>query len=133
MRIAHRSLARFLTGCIYANVYLAMPDRISELHAELCKTLGSAIRINILDALKGGEKTVGDLSAALRVRQPNMSQHLAVLRQRGVVTTRKDGVNIYYRVSNPKIIQACELMKQVLVEQLKEGEELTKLVRPARR
>lgn len=101
-----------------------MPDRISELHAELCKTLGNAIRIEMLNALKGGEKTVGELSAALRVRQPNVSQHLAVLRQRGVVTTRKDGVNIYYSVSNLKIIQACELMKQVLVEQLKESREL---------
>ena len=110
-----------------------MPDRISELHAELCKTLGSATRIEILNALRRGEKTVGELSAALRVRQPNISQHLAVLRQRGVVTTRKDGVNIYYGVSNPKITQACELMKQVLVEQLKEGVELTRLTSPARR
>ncbi len=110
-----------------------MPDRISELHAELCKTLGSAIRIEILNALRGGEKTVRELSAALRVRQPNVSQHLAVLRQRGVVTTRKDGVNIYYGISNPKITQACELMKQVLVEQLKEGMELTRLTSPARR
>ncbi|MDG6975242.1 MAG: helix-turn-helix transcriptional regulator [Nitrososphaerota archaeon] len=110
-----------------------MPDRVSELHAELCKTLGSAIRIEILNALRGGEKTVGELSAALRVRQPNVSQHLAVLRQRGVVTTRKEGANIYYGVSNPKITQACELMKQVLVEQLKEGVELTRLTGPARR
>jgi ArsR family transcriptional regulator len=62
-----------------------------------------------------------------------VSQHLAVLRQRGVVTTRKDGVNIYYGISNPKITQACELMKQVLVEQLKEGMELTRLTSPARR
>ena len=124
---------RLLSRCIYTNVCLGMPDRISELHAELCKTLGSAIRIEILNALRGGEKTVRELSAALRVRQPNVSQHLAVLRQRGVVTTRKDGVNIYYGISNPKITQACELMKQVLVEQLKEGMELTRLTSPARR
>ncbi len=124
---------RLLSGCVYANILLDMPDRISELHAELCKTLGSAIRIEILNALRGGEKTVGELSAALRVRQPNISQHLAVLRQRGVVTTRKEGANIYYGVSNPKITQACELMKQVLVEQLKEGVELTRLTGPARR
>ena len=70
---------------------------------------------------------MGELSVALRVMQPNVSQHLAVLRQKGVVTTRKDGVNIYYSVSNPKIIQACELMKQVLIEQLKESRELTEI------
>ena len=69
-----------------------------------------------------------ELSDIVGVRQPNISQHLAVLRQRGVVTTRKEGVNVYYGVSNPKITQACELMKQVLVEQLKEGEELMRVV-----
>ncbi|MDG7008277.1 MAG: winged helix-turn-helix transcriptional regulator [Nitrososphaerota archaeon] len=105
-----------------------MPDRISEMHAELCKTLGSAIRIDILYALREGEKTVGELSNALRVRQPNVSQHLAVLRQRSIVTTRKDGVNVYYGVSNPKIIQACELMKQVLLEQFRENEGLVRVL-----
>ncbi|MBI2185430.1 MAG: helix-turn-helix transcriptional regulator [Thaumarchaeota archaeon] len=104
-----------------------MTTRISELHAEICRTLGSAARIDILNALRDGEKTVGELTEALGLRQANISQHLAVLRQRRVVATRKEGTNIYYRVSNPKIIQACELMRQVLLEQLKEGEVLTKL------
>jgi len=106
---------------------LDLTDRISELHAEVCRTLGSAARIEILNALRDGEKTVSELTEALGLRQANVSQHLAVLRQRGVVVTRKKGTSIYYRVSNPKIIQACELMRQVLVEQLKEGEELRKL------
>ncbi len=102
-----------------------MRDRISEMHAEVCKTLGSPVRIEILTALRDGEKTVGQLSEELELKQANVSQHLAILRQRQVVTTRKEGTSIYYRVSNPKIIQACQLMREVLLEQLKEAQKLT--------
>ncbi|MCL4436522.1 MAG: metalloregulator ArsR/SmtB family transcription factor [Thaumarchaeota archaeon] len=105
-----------------------MSDRIFEMHAEICRTLGSAVRIEILSALRDGEKTVNQLAEALGLRQANVSQHLAVLRQRRVVATRKEGTNIYYKVANPKIIQACDLMRQVLLEQLKETEQLTKIV-----
>jgi DNA-binding transcriptional ArsR family regulator len=104
-----------------------MRDRISEMHAEVCKTLGSPVRIELLTALRNGEKTVGQLSEELKLRQANASQHLAVLRQRQVVTTRKEGTSIYYRVSNPKIVQACQLMREVLLEQLKEAQKLTVL------
>lgn len=103
------------------------------MHAEICRTLGSAVRIKILDALRDGERSVSQLTETLELKQANVSQHLAVLRQKRVVAARRDGTSTYYRVSNPKIIQACELMKQVLLEQLKEGEELTKMVSPARR
>ncbi|MCL5066959.1 MAG: metalloregulator ArsR/SmtB family transcription factor [Thaumarchaeota archaeon] len=101
-----------------------MQDKISELHAEICKTLGSPVRIEILNLLQDGEKTVSQLSERLELKQANVSQHLAVLRQRQVVATRKEGTSIYYRVSNPKIIQACRLMREVLIEQLKERQEL---------
>ena len=104
-----------------------MVSKISEMHAEICDTLGSAVRIEILHALKTGEKTVSELTETLGLRQANVSQHLTVLRQGRVVTTRKDGSNIYYRVANPKIIQACELMRQVLLEQIQETEELVKI------
>src|SRR3989304_2476114 len=105
-----------------------MISQVSQLDAELCRTLGSAARIEILKALSDGEKTVNELSKTLGLRQANVSQHLAILRQRRVVVTRKEGTNIYYKVANPKIIQACELMRQVLIEQLQETEQLTKIV-----
>ena len=89
--------------------------------------MGSPVRIELLTALRDGEKTVGQLSEELKLRQANASQHLAVLRQRQVVTTRKEGTSIYYRVSNPKIIQALQLMREVLLEQLKEAQKLTVL------
>jgi ArsR family transcriptional regulator len=58
--------------------------------------------------------------------QANVSQHLTVLRQNNVVTTRRNGANIYYKIANPKILQACDLMREVLLEQLKENEKIVK-------
>lgn len=60
----------------------------------------------------------------LGVRKANVSQHLAVLRQKRVVHTRRDGLNIYYAISDPKIIEACDLMRKVLLKQLREGDRL---------
>ncbi len=107
---------------------LNMSDRVYKLHADVCKVLGSASRIRIIEALREGERSVGELSVILGLRQANVSQHLAVMRSKGVLKTRKVGTSIYYSVSNPKIVQACDLMRQVLLEQLKENEMLVSLV-----
>lgn len=90
---------------------------IFEMQAEICKTLTNPKRIEILNVLKGEEKTVSELVAALGVSKANVSQHLAVMRHKGILLTRRVGVNIYYRVANPKVIEACTLMKEVLFEQ----------------
>src|SRR5512143_1189898 len=95
-----------------------MTDRsLFEMQAEICKTLTNPKRIEILNVLKNDEKTVTELVNALGASKANVSQHLAVMRHKGILNTRRDGVNIYYRVSNPKVIDACSLMKEVLFEQ----------------
>ena len=88
-----------------------------EMQAEICKTLTNPKRIEILNTLKNEEKTVTELVNTLGASKANVSQHLAVMRHKGILTTRRDGVNIYYRVANPKVIDACALMKEVLFEQ----------------
>jgi ArsR family transcriptional regulator, virulence genes transcriptional regulator len=88
-----------------------------EMQAEICKTLTNPKRIEILNTLKTEEKTVTELVTALGASKANVSQHLAVMRHKGILATRREGVNIYYRVSNPKVIEACALMKEVLFEQ----------------
>jgi ArsR family transcriptional regulator len=90
---------------------------IYEMQAEVCKTLTNPKRIEILNTLQNEEKTVTELVNALGVSKANVSQHLAVMRHKGILTTRRVGVNIYYRVANPKVIEACSLMKEVLFEQ----------------
>ena len=103
-----------------------MKKEIFELHAEVCKTLANPKRLEILYALKGGELSVGEIVEKLGITKANVSQHLALLRQARVVSTRRDGVNIFYRISNPKIVQACGLMRDVLMEQLAEGSKFVK-------
>jgi ArsR family transcriptional regulator len=88
-----------------------------EMQAEICKTLTNPKRIEILNTLKTEEKTVSELVTVLGASKANVSQHLAVMRHKGILTTRREGVNIYYRVANPKVIEACALMKEVLFEQ----------------
>jgi ArsR family transcriptional regulator len=99
-----------------------------ELQSEVCKTLASSKRLEIINALKEGEKTVGELVDILGVPKANVSQHLAVMRHKGILLSRRDGVNIYYRIANPKVVQACALMREVLTEQMKERSKLIDLV-----
>jgi ArsR family transcriptional regulator len=103
--------------------------RIYQMHAEICKVFTSPSRLEIINILRDGEKSVGELVEKVGIRQANISQHLAVLREKGVVVLRKDGQNVFYSLANPKIIQACDIMRDVLVEQLKATGELAKTMR----
>ena len=96
---------------------------IFELQSEISKTMANPLRLAILYFLKGGEKTVNELALLVGVSQSNVSQHLALMRQRQIVKTRKSGVSIFYSVSNPKINQACDMIREVLLEQLRQKQE----------
>jgi len=97
------------------------------LQSDVCKTLASPKRIEILNALKEGEKTVSELVEILGVPKANVSQHLAVMRHKGILKFRREGINMYYSVSNRKVIDACLLMKEVLMEQMKEKGKLAEI------
>ena len=104
-----------------------MADRqLYELHAAICQTLANPKRLEIIDRLRDGEIPVSELAEAMGISQANLSQHLAVMRQKGIVTTRREGLSVYYRLSNPKIIRACDLMRQVLLEHLEAGAALAR-------
>ena len=96
-------------------------DKLFTLHAEVCKAMANPTRLKILNALENGEQSVDAMAKSLGLRKANLSQHLAVLRQRGIVATRREGLNIYYRCANPKMLKACEILREVLLEQLREG------------
>ena len=76
-------------------------------------------RIQILRTLKGGEKTVNELAKLAGTTQSNMSQHLAVMRQLGLLNTRREGTNVYYAISDARIVEACELVRSCIGERLK--------------
>lgn len=96
---------------------------IYNMQATISKTLANPIRLAILHTLRDGEKSVNELTDILGISQSNLSQHLALMRQVGILTTRKQGTSIYYSVTNPKINQACDMVRAVLLDQLKQKQE----------
>ncbi len=101
---------------------------IYELQAEICKTLASPIRIEIIAALRDGEKSVTELIDIIGISKANVSQHLAVMRLKGILKSRREGVNIYYSIVNPKVLQACSLMKEVLSDLLAERGKMASMI-----
>ena len=98
--------------------------RLFEIQAEICKTLSQPKRLMLVHELRTGEKSVGQLSSILGISQPNASQHLAILRKRGIVATKRDGATVYYSLSSPRIGEACDLVHKFLTEQLENSREL---------
>jgi DNA-binding transcriptional ArsR family regulator len=90
------------------------------LHSELCKTLANDKRQMILGALRDGELSVGELSERTGIAQANLSQHLATMRAHDVVRTRREGRHILYSIKNPKLIQAFDLITEVMQESIDE-------------
>ena len=104
-----------------------MEERIFQMHAEVCKSMANPTRLRIMNLLREGEKSVEELRGRLGLPKANLSQHLGVLRHRRIVSTRRDGLNIYYKVANPKMIRACDILREVLLEQLQDGGQLMKV------
>ena len=88
-----------------------MTERLKHEEGErIFKVLASAKRLAILHALDGKELSVDELTKKLGVRKSNISQHLAILRYARLVTMRKDGTKVYYKVTNPKVWGGCRVI-----------------------
>jgi DNA-binding transcriptional ArsR family regulator len=81
--------------------------------AAVARALGDPKRLCVLESLAGGEATVGEHAGRDACKVPNMSQHLAVLRSAGLVTARRDGSTVYYRLSDPRILEAYQLLQSL--------------------
>jgi DNA-binding transcriptional ArsR family regulator len=99
---------------------MPMPKEYYELHAEVCKTFGHPKRLMVITALRDGEYTVTELSEITDIDTSNLSQHLHILRDKGIVTTRRDGTKIYYTLSHPNIGKALDLMSAFLEQRISE-------------
>jgi ArsR family transcriptional regulator len=91
---------------------------ISELHARVCKALADPNRLLIINELRDGPRSVGDIAEALAAPQPNVSRHLAILRDRGFMTTQRFGASIHYALASPKILWALDLLREFMAEEL---------------
>ncbi len=93
------------------------PDSTSfELQADLCLALANATRLRIIQLLKDGPRRVCEIARQLEVNQPTTSRHLTVLRNAGILEVHRQGADVLYQISNPKILEVCDLMRGLLAK-----------------
>jgi ArsR family transcriptional regulator len=102
--------------------------KIFELHADTCKALGHPLRIEVIDLLQDKELCFTDILETTGGLKSNLSQHLSVLTKKGILKTRRDGQCTYFSLSSKKVVQACRLMREVLVDHLKKHKELLDII-----
>jgi DNA-binding transcriptional ArsR family regulator len=105
-------------------VYSKVDDQVYAMQVRICKAFANTTRLRILDLLAKREYTPSDLQTELGVSAPNFSQHLAILKAAGVVTTRRNGKNIYCSLTIPEVKQACQLIRNVLRAQVRNERKL---------
>lgn len=101
-----------------------LPEPVVELIARRFRVMGEPMRIRILDRLRDGDATVQELTEALDTSQQNVSKHLGVLLEAGVVSRRKDGNSAYYAIADEGVLALCEQVCGSLQRQLSELAEL---------
>lgn len=92
---------------------VASTDTDRQRFAAIGRALADPKRLCVLECLSAGELSVGDLSTRAGCQVPNMSQHLSVLRSAGLVTSRREGSTVYYRLSDPRVLEAYQLIKNI--------------------
>ena len=97
-----------------------------EIHAEMCKVFSNSTRLKILNLLKDKELSVTELIEKTKLSQANISQHLSIMKSKGIVTSSRKGKNIYYKLTNPKIIKAFDIIRDILAEKLKKNGKMVK-------
>ncbi len=97
-----------------------MEDQIYAYHAEMCQVFSHPKRLEVINVLRDGERTVTELSRKLGLTVGNLSQHLSMMKERHVLLSRKEGNMVYYRIANPKLIQCFDMMREMLFEQIRQ-------------
>ena len=104
-----------------------------ERQALICQALSDPKRLRILYALgpteHSPERSVGDLASELGVSIANVSQHLGVLRSRGLVDSRREGTSVFYRLAYPETMEACRVLRSIIARQLADEGRLSERLR----
>src|SRR3989344_5562639 len=94
------------------------------LHAEICKVFSNPIRLEILNLLRDKEMSVTELVEKSKLSQANISQHLSIMKSKGIVASERNGKNIFYKLTNFKIIKAFDIIREVLSERLEKNRKI---------
>lgn len=96
-----------------------MEDQLYAYHAEMCKVFSHPKRLELINILRNKEMSAGELGERLGLAPANLSQHLTMMRERHLLTSRKEGNMVYYRIVNPRLFEAFDLLREVLFEQIR--------------
>ena len=96
-------------------------DDIFLLHANICKTLANPRRLEIIAALREDELTATQLARRIHISKANLSQHMKILIEKGVVLSRRECLNVFYKLDDEIITKACDLMREVLIKNLEQN------------
>ena len=91
-----------------------------ELHADMCKVFSHPARLMILNLLRTAEKSVADIARALKLPLGTVSPHLLMMKRRRILVSRRAGTQIFYRIANPKILDAFDLIQKILCERMED-------------
>jgi DNA-binding transcriptional ArsR family regulator len=97
-----------------------LPDPLVDTIASRFKAIGEPVRVRMLDRLRSGEATVQELADETGTSQQNVSKHLRILRQAGIVGGRREGAHVYYRITDPAVLELCEVVCAMVERQLAE-------------
>jgi DNA-binding transcriptional ArsR family regulator len=102
-----------------------MKDKtIYTLHAAICKTLANPLRIEIIDLLGGKELSFSEILEETGTLKSNLSQHISVMVTNGILNSRKEGLKVFYNLSSPKVAEACRIMRELLIENIRKNSEI---------
>lgn len=104
-----------------------MNKELYKLHAEMCTVFSNPTRLEILDVLRDGELTVSEITNKIKISQSNISQHLSIMKSKGILISKRKGQNIYYSLSNPKIVKAFDIIREILIQRLNQMKNLSGL------
>ena len=100
---------------------------VFEMQADICQTLANPKRLQIVNLLKNGEVSVGEIARSMGIPKANASQHLSIMRQKGLIIARREGTMIYYRLASPKRSpKRAAIMREVLLSLLAGQEAISK-------
>ena len=101
-------------------------NNIFLMQANICKTLANPRRLEIIEALHDDELNATQLIQKIGISKANLSQHMSILIQKGVVLSRREGLNVYYKLSDERIKKACDLMRELLIKNLEQNSSILK-------
>lgn len=105
-----------------------MTNQVHLIQAAFLKALAHPIRLEILEILCFGEKSVGQLAQSLEIDQPTVSRHLAILKQGGLIVARQEGVSVMYKIQDDDMVQFLQKLTELLRRKLQVDQELLRSV-----